>query len=158
VLYGERMKRLAGSALLWVVLACGSWSGVPEGGMGAAAGRDAGSASEGIRSDTRPPEVRAEGAGAAIVRETGSCGALGKACGPGSCSEGLRCVNGACVRSSEVCGGGTTTACPAEAPVCLTYPWATSWPCVTSADRDCICETPAGRDGFHNECGAAAQR
>ena len=157
VAYGERMKRLAGSVLVSLLLACGSWSGGPERGMGAV-GRDAGSDSEAVRSDTRPPEVDHGSEPDAIVWDAGSCGALGKTCGPGTCPEGLRCVNGACVGSSNACGGSVAAVCPTSAPVCLTYPWATGWPCVTRADRDCICAAPAGRAGFRGECGAAAQR
>ena len=150
------MKRLVCSALLSLLLACGSWSTGPVPGTSAVA-RDAADGRDNGASDTRPPEVDHGDEGDAIVWDAGSCGALGKSCGPGTCSEGLRCVNGACVRSSEVCGEVTAAVCPTSAPVCLTYPWATGWPCVTRADRDCICAAPAGRAGFRNECAVAAR-
>jgi hypothetical protein len=156
VVYGERMKRLACWVLLTQLLACGSWSGGPEPGI-VAARHGAAGASDGPRSDTRPPTVEDSSAPEAIVWDPGSCGALGKACGPGTCPDGLDCENGACVRSNDMCGGSGAAACPTSAPVCLTYAWATGWPCVTRTDRDCICAAPAGRASFHAECGAAAQ-
>lgn len=154
------MKRLACLVLLSLVLACGNWSGGPERGMGAV-GRDAAGRWDGGERGSGPGEDGGAGGRDAAARDAGVCGALGQACGPAgsvtACPKRLRCVNGACVRSSSMCGGIVAAACSTSAPVCLTYAWASDWPCVTRADRDCICATPGGLAAFSSECGAATR-
>ena len=112
-------------------------------------GEDAGSADDaGSGGDAGPGEDAGVDAGSE------GCGDVGSTCSEASPCPGddLACEAGVCVRSAALCGGFVGADCPASAPVCPRHPSASGWPCVTEADRECICANDPGREAFPAAC------
>lgn len=100
------------------------------------------------------PDASPDATADAMPDAPSGCGDQGKICGDDApcMMPGLVCWNGVCVRDMGLCGGIAGARCPPSAPECLMYPGASGWPCVTEADRRCICNSPDGAMAFRMAC------
>jgi hypothetical protein len=85
---------------------------------------------------------------AGSTADGGACSELGTAC-TATCGAGFQCLGGACVPDGRpTCGGFANAMCPQEFSVCLYCSGCDYGPCLTEAERACVCGTSAGKTAF----------
>lgn len=83
--------------------------------------------------------------------EAGMCGPVGQPCPAGGCPAGLMCYERVCMPGTlGDCGGIAGRPC-GRPLICMVGGSSSGWPCVSAADRDCICAGPAA-SSFPSVC------